>query len=82
MSIPSGAFTVGKADRPGGCGLTKLARKPPGYPCLFTPGYYILHGFALFWIGVTQLDVFTLTLTLSLNGEGIAELRNSYLDTG
>ena len=31
-------------------------------------------------IGVTQLEIFTLTLTLSLKGEGIAELRKSYQD--
>ena len=29
-------------------------------------------------IGVTRLEVFTLTLTLSLKGEGTIELRNSY----
>ena len=29
-------------------------------------------------IGVTQLEIFTLTLTLSLKGEGIIELRKSY----
>ena len=29
-------------------------------------------------IGLTQLEVFTLTLTLSLKGEGISELRKSY----
>ena len=28
-------------------------------------------------IGVRQLEVFTLTLTLSLKGEGMSELRNS-----
>ena len=41
-------------------------------------------------IGVTQLEIFTLTpstssgqaLTLSLKGEGISELRKSYPDRG
>ena len=32
-------------------------------------------------VGVTQLEIFTLTLTLSLKGEGIAELRKSYPDS-
>ena len=31
-----------------------------------------------FQIGVTQLEIFTLTLTLSLKGEGMIELRKSY----
>ena len=31
-------------------------------------------------IGVTQLEIFTLTLTLSLKGEGMSELRKSYHD--
>ena len=29
-------------------------------------------------LGVTQLEIFTLTLTLSLKGEGMIELRKSY----
>ena len=32
-------------------------------------------------IGVAQLEIFTLTLTLSLKGEGISELRKSYYDS-
>ena len=36
-------------------------------------------GVVYFLLGVTQLEIFTLTLTLSLKGEGIAELRKSCL---
>ena len=38
-------------------------------------------GILIILIGVTQLMAFTLTLTLSLKGEGIAELRNSNPDS-
>ena len=38
----------------------------------------MLHWNCLNQVGLTQLEIFTLTLTLSLKGEGIAELRKSF----